>query len=401
MTSIASSPLPHSPLPPSSPILSSAYDSLNPIQGAFEQKPKSKAKPKSKPKPKPKRKSQAHNMDLDDEIGDLLGDDAEDQDQDQNGAGPSEPIKGGQKVKTEEIDELVDDQEQRRPFQGGEEGAFKCEWGDCPEVNGTHNGLIEHVKDDHINALKDSFICEWVNCPRTGQKQASRHSLSTHMRMHTGERPYPCTYEGCLKAFTRSDALQKHIRSQHLERPPKPAPPPPSVPSQSSSTPVTKTTGSGNPSKAKSNSKSRHPPIASTPLTRTPLDAIPQSDEDLILDDDIAEVLPRIRKREMMNPSPEEIEALSYVRSIFPRQTLDPTNPIPDPLDEPPTELGIPEEAQLLQTIPDRENPGAELDLLGRSEWQARYIMIKARLMLVEEENSMRRMELIQLLQAA
>nr|XP_018260799.1 uncharacterized protein I303_06515 [Kwoniella dejecticola CBS 10117]OBR82957.1 hypothetical protein I303_06515 [Kwoniella dejecticola CBS 10117] len=353
MTSIASSPLPHSPLPPSSPILSSAYDSLNPIQGAFEQKPKSKAKPKSKPKPKPKRKSQAHNMDLDDEIGDLLGDDAEDQDQDQNGAGPSEPIKGGQKVKTEEIDELVDDQEQRRPFQGGEEGAFKCEWGDCPEVNGTHNGLIEHVKD------------------------------------------------GCLKAFTRSDALQKHIRSQHLERPPKPAPPPPSVPSQSSSTPVTKTTGSGNPSKAKSNSKSRHPPIASTPLTRTPLDAIPQSDEDLILDDDIAEVLPRIRKREMMNPSPEEIEALSYVRSIFPRQTLDPTNPIPDPLDEPPTELGIPEEAQLLQTIPDRENPGAELDLLGRSEWQARYIMIKARLMLVEEENSMRRMELIQLLQAA
>ncbi|WWC72082.1 uncharacterized protein I206_106042 [Kwoniella pini CBS 10737] len=387
MTSINSSPPSSSPLQAqSSPILSN-YDSPKPNQEIDESKPKSKVKSKKK------RKSKLPEVELDDQIGDLLGEEeleVEVEEENQNEAGPSISNKGGKKVKTEEIDELADE---TKVEGDGNQGTFKCEWGDCEEVNGTHNGLIEHVKEDHINALKDAFICEWINCPRTGQKQASRHSLSTHMRMHTGERPYACTYAGCPKSFTRSDALQKHIRSQHIERPPKPVPPPPAISLNQTTPGISKAT--------KNKSKARHAPIASTPLTRTPLNALPISDEDLLLDEDIAEVLPRIRKREILNPTFEEIEALNYLRSIFPRQILDSKNPIPDSLDEPPSELGIPEEAQLIQSVPDPDIPGGELDLLGRSEWQARYIMIKARLMLVEEENSMRRMELLQLLQTA
>ncbi|WVW86250.1 hypothetical protein I302_108292 [Kwoniella bestiolae CBS 10118] len=365
MTSLAaSSPPPSSPpLAPSSPV---PLDSPPPqTEGNSKPKPPPKAKSQSKKK----RKSKA--AEVDDEIGDLLG-------EEDGTPGPSTSTKG-KKVKKELVDDEVD--ELQEEGQGGE-GSFKCEWGDCEVVSGLHEGLIEHVKDDHINTIKDSFICEWINCPRTGQKQASRHSLSTHMRMHTGERPYACTYAGCPKSFTRSDALQKHIKSQHLERP---APPPKPTPTPSSST---------QPSKSKGKSKSRHPPIVSTPLTRAPLGAPPPTDEDLMLDEDLAEVLPRIRARDQLNPTIEEVEVLSYLRSIFPRETLDPKDPTPDSLDDPPPELAIPEEAQLLQSIPDPELPGGELDLLGRSEWQARYIMIKARLMLVEEENNMRRMEL-------
>ncbi|WWC91788.1 uncharacterized protein L201_006735 [Kwoniella dendrophila CBS 6074] len=390
-------------------------------------KPKTKPKPKSKAPIKKKRKSKVPEAELDDEIGDLLGEE-EDQLEEDNDAGPSvlpnnnnssssssKKNKQSKKIKQErlndnngdeEIDELMEDENDRTNTLEGEgevgenNGEFKCEWGQCDEVSGTHNGLIEHVKDDHINTLKDFFICEWYNCPRTGQKQASRHSLSTHMRMHTGERPYACQHQGCSKSFTRSDALQKHIKSQHSEKPITAAKPTPNQ-----STPQTTTNNSNNNnSKAKGKSKSRHPPIVtSTPLTRQPLNGPPQTDEDLLLDEDLAEVLPKIRKRELLVPSIEEIEALSYLRSIFPRQnlSLNSTNPleIDHNLDDPPIELNIPEESQLIQTIQDPDIPQGELDLLGRSQWQAKYIMIKARLMLVEEENTMRRMELIQLLQ--
>jgi uncharacterized Zn-finger protein len=30
------------------------------------------------------------------------------------------------------------------------------------------------------------------------------------MRTHTGEKPYPCTWPGCAKRFTRSDELVRH-----------------------------------------------------------------------------------------------------------------------------------------------------------------------------------------------
>ena len=46
---------------------------------------------------------------------------------------------------------------------------------------------------DHIGVGKDSYSCEWGECSRKGQRQATRHSLITHCRAHTGERPYTCT----------------------------------------------------------------------------------------------------------------------------------------------------------------------------------------------------------------
>ncbi|OCF77388.1 hypothetical protein I204_01376 [Kwoniella mangroviensis CBS 8886] len=385
MESLASSPPPSSPpLGASSPPpVSMTIDSPNlPPPQSDPTEPKPAPKAKSGSGNKKKRKSKALVEEVDDEIGDLLGEEELNTPGPSNGnggKGKTLKVKKEQSQVDEEMDELQDQEVQAEGDVGG--GSFKCEWGECGNVSGSHDRLIDHVKEDHINALKDSFICGWINCPRTGQKQASRHSLSTHMRMHTGERPYACTYAGCPKSFTRSDALQKHIKSQHLERP---APPPKPTPTPSQS---------GKSSKGKS--KSRHPPIVSTPLTRARLGVPPPSDEDLLLDEDLAEVLPRKRNRDHLNPTTEEIEVLSYLRSIFPREALDPKDPTPDSLDDPPAELGIPEEAQLLQSVPDPDLPGGELDLLGRSEWQARYIMIKARLMLVEEENNMRRLELV------
>lgn len=55
-----------------------------------------------------------------------------------------------------------------------------------------------------------------VNCEICGKTMDSR-SIKRHIRSHTGERPYPCSY--CKKGFSTAFALKTHVRKHTKEKP--------------------------------------------------------------------------------------------------------------------------------------------------------------------------------------
>ncbi|XP_004073157.1 zinc finger protein ZIC 1 [Oryzias latipes] len=99
----------------------------------------------------------------------------------------------------------------------GQEGAGKLP---CSRAFGTMYELVTHVTVEHVGGPEHAeYVCHWENCPRDRKPFKAKYKLVNHVRVHTGEKPFPCPFHGCEKVFARSENLKIHKRTHTGEKP--------------------------------------------------------------------------------------------------------------------------------------------------------------------------------------
>uniref|UniRef100_A0A3Q3KKF8 Zinc finger protein GLIS1-like n=1 Tax=Mastacembelus armatus TaxID=205130 RepID=A0A3Q3KKF8_9TELE len=95
-----------------------------------------------------------------------------------------------------------------------------CRWIDCSSAYEQQEELVRHIEKVHIDQRKgEDFTCFWAGCIRRYKPFNARYKLLIHMRVHSGEKPNKCMFEGCNKAFSRLENLKIHLRSHTGEKP--------------------------------------------------------------------------------------------------------------------------------------------------------------------------------------
>jgi hypothetical protein len=84
----------------------------------------------------------------------------------------------------------------------------------CLKKFPTMQEIVAHITVDHVGGPEcTNHACFWQECCRNGKPFKAKYKLVNHIRVHTGEKPFPCPFQHCGKVFARSENLKIHKRT--------------------------------------------------------------------------------------------------------------------------------------------------------------------------------------------
>jgi general transcription factor IIIA len=119
---------------------------------------------------------------------------------------PSRQLLESSKTSTQERSFELEEDDADDDYKQGNSGSS-----DEEEVADTPVTPFSPARKKFPSELK-TIKCTWEACTKTFNRPAR---LTAHLRSHTNERPYVCTYEDCDKAYLTDKHLQTHIKGSH------------------------------------------------------------------------------------------------------------------------------------------------------------------------------------------